>query len=225
MKKFALLAIVCLSPVLAHGAVTLNMANGQFYKNDGATPLSDNSTFTIIGDPSGDGFGDLTQAVDSWTFGDDLLLFRGATNDFLGSPGTSFDAITFGVNTGAASPLLMEAGEKIMIVFYDKAFSAADTGPGNDVFFGSYRSDSTTDREASFSDITWVVPSDGFTVNLNFLTQSQGGSLAESFGRASLKTIAGQTVPPSVPEPSSGLLVLLASALAGCKSSRVRSIV
>jgi hypothetical protein len=48
------------------------------------------------------------------------------------------------------------------------------------------------------NDPSWVVPNDGFTVNLDFITQSVGGSLPDSLGFANFIVI---------PEPSTYALI------------------
>jgi len=199
MKKLALMAAIALSPALANASVTLNMANGVFYKADGTTPLPTGSTLVLLADANNNGFGDLTQATTTFKADPgDVVLARFASNDFAAGPGSSFDAIQFDF-TG------LTAGRAIELVWYDTPFNAGATGPGNSVHFGVFRSSSIL----SFSDIGWNVPSDGSAFNLNFLTQSTGGDSPESAGIASFITAAAP-----VPEPTSGIVALIGMGLA-----------
>lgn len=102
----------------------------------------------------------------------------------------------------------------MLLVWCDTPFGAADAGPGNNVYFGTFRSDSAI----SFSDIGWVVPADGATVNLNYLTSSFGGDTPESAGRAQFKTVPSVTT--AIPSPSAAALGLAGFALIALKQRR-----
>ena len=93
-KTLVLLAMLLLSSGVAQADVALNTAFGQLKKNNGS-PLSFGSAFTLIADVNRNGFGDLTQATNSWLADSgDKLLGVFSTNDFLGA-GSSFDSITY----------------------------------------------------------------------------------------------------------------------------------
>jgi len=184
-------AVVC-STLFAQAEVVLSMVNGNMYKHDGTTPVSVNSTLMLLCDADGDGFGDLTQATTSWTAdAGDVVLARWGT-------------MNAGSDEVLLSPFNLTGGvdqnDKLMLVWYDKAYSAGDAGPGEGVYFGQFRTDSVI----SFSDIGWFAPADG-TYGLNFATIDAGGDSLESAGAASLQTI---------PEPTTAVLALIGGGLA-----------
>lgn len=199
MTGAAFMAAMAFSPVLAEASVTLNMFFGNLYRADGVTPLPTGSIITLVADAGNDGFGDLTQATSSFG-GDsnDVVLATFASNDF-GGPGTVFDALQLD------QPSLV--GRKIQLAWYDTLLTpGTQQGPGHDVDFGTFRTDIPN---LDGTNGTWVYPSDGFTISLNFLTATQGGSNPESAGRAQLRTAAG----PIIPEPSSALLLAIGGGL------------
>jgi hypothetical protein len=196
MKKImGLMAAVAFCATIAQADLTFNMINGFFYENDGSTPLSLNSTLVLLADTDNDGFGDLTQATTSWKADDgDTVLFRWNTDDSMGA-GSDGEGLYY---TGYAG---LTAGRDLMLVWYDKAYSAGDAGPGEGVYFGTFRTDSVI----SFSDIAWELPPDGYTISLNFATVNMGGDSADSLGVAQYQT---------VPEPATALLVAIGGGMA-----------
>ncbi len=192
-KTLVLLAMLVLSSGVAQADVALNTAFGQLKKNNGS-PLSFGSAFTLIADVNRNGFGDLTQATNSWLADPgDKLLGVFSTNDFLGE-GSSFDAITY-------SSLGMAVGDPLLLVWYDTALVSGATGPGEGVWFGTYRND----NPESGANIGFLNPADGSTVAMNFVTEALGGTTPDSFGLATLRTIGTQ----EVPEPVSTVLALI----------------
>lgn len=190
MKKFLIagLAAVVLSPVVANASVTLQCPWGIL--NDAAqNPLALNSTFVLLADMNGDGFGDLTQATSSWTAqSDDVVLYRDGLNGNAAGNGTTYSTIGF-TNVAAA-------GKDMLLVFYDPPYNSSDTGPGAGVNFGTYRTDDVT----LGSDIGWFVPNDGASWNLAILTQALGGTPSDT------QYYTNQT---TVPEPASLALLAL----------------
>ena len=201
-KTLLVAAVVALTSVLASAGVTLNMATGYMYKDNGSNLLdtSDSAatggTMVLIADTDGDGFGDLTQATASWVGDpDDVAVGRWEANGFyLGGAGNSFDAVPFDLAGGVT------AGDDLLLVWYDTPYSAGAVGPGDLVNFGTFRSDSIL----SGSDIAWVVPADGSTFSLNFATVSAGGESLDSAGYATQTT---------VPEPVSMSLLAIGGGL------------
>lgn len=194
MKKFFLTAIAAaaLSPVMAQ-AVTLNSYFG-ILNDANHNPLPAGSSYSIIVDVNGNGFGDLTQATSSWTAdADDVLVWRAATNDFLGPIGSVSESIQFVINDTALG------GKNMMMVFYDLSFNPADVGPGAGTHFGTYRSDDLTGFSAD--EIPWVVPASNSAANSLY-------ALTESFGTATSDT-AIFTNQTTVPEPASLALLAL----------------
>ena len=194
MKKFVVILVAAMGSAVSQATVTVNMWGGIFLKAVGLTPLSFNCTVLLLADANNYGFGDLTQATTSWTAdAGDIVLARWGTDD-INAAGSSESAIVFDYAG-------LTAGYDMMLVWYDKAYNAADAGPGELVAFGTFRTDDTI----SFSDMGWFVPSDGFTVALNFATESLGGDSADSLGIANMTTI---------PEPATALLALIGGGLA-----------
>jgi hypothetical protein len=195
MKKImGLMMVVMFSALFAQANVVLNLIEGYLYKNDGSTVLPENSTIALLCDANNDGFGDLTQATTSWAAdAGDIVLGRWAFNYNLDA-GVGSDSITYDL-TGTVG-----VGDNLMLVWYDKAYSAGDAGPGEGVHFGTFR----TDDVISFSDIAWTTPTDGGW-NLNFATANAGGDSLESAGAAQYQTI---------PEPATALLIAIGGGMA-----------
>ncbi len=195
MKKFAILAaLLAVTPVVAQASVTINMANAYWYTHDGVTSqLPTGSTITLIADADGDGFGDLTQATDTWLGdADDVLMARWGSNGWVvwGEDGNSWDShqVPF---AGLA------AGDPILMVWYELPYDGGATGPGEGVYFGSYGD--------------WLVPADGATVQYNFQTVAAGGQIPDCEGVADQMT---------VPEPASLALMLLGGGLLAARRRR-----
>lgn len=193
MKKMVIMAALAFSALLAQASITFNFTEGYLYKNDGTTPLPANSTITLLLDANNNGSligSSLTNATTSWTAdAGDVVLDRWAFNYNLDTGlGSDSPSYTYGGS--------VTAGQKIMLVWYDKAYSAGDVGPGEGVHFGTFR----TDSAISGSDSGWVIPADGAAVNVNFLTAAAGGDSLESAGTANFQTI---------PEPASAVLALM----------------
>ena len=165
-------------------SVTLNFTAASFSKADGTTPLPLGSTFALIADRDRDGFGDLTQATTSFLAdADDLVMAIGATDDIGGDvPGSIQQAIQ--LNLAGT----LDTGDPLLLVWYDLPFNSSlpSQGPGNGVRFGTYRNAVEVDGS-----IAWVLPSDGATVDLIFLTASNGGSNPDSAGTATFTTGGG----------------------------------
>jgi hypothetical protein len=194
MKKIAIMAAFAFSSLFAQANVVLSMVEGYLYKNDGTTVLPENSTIVLLCDANNNGFGDLTQATTSWTAdSNDVILGRWAFNYNLDT-GIGSDVITYDLAGTVGT------GDNLMLVWYDKAYSAGDAGPGQGVHFGTFR----TDSAISFSDIAWTTPTDGGW-NLNFATVAATGDSPESAGVASFQT---------VPEPATAMLALIGGGMA-----------
>jgi hypothetical protein len=203
-QKAVLLASLALIPTMSQASVVMNFYGGIF--TDNGQPLPSNSTIVVLADADNDGsFGDLTQAISSFTADSgDRVLARFGTNNWgdaefgtvsvvLGEGTTAFPTITYG--SGIA------AGEKLLVVWYDKPFTASDVGPGTGVHFGTWRSDVATNNG-----IACVLPADGGSYDLNLTTSDNSGSLSPSLFVANLVTAAA-------PEPAS-LAVLAVGGLA-----------
>lgn len=154
-------------------SVTINLSAGNLYDSAGANlPL--NSTLVLLADADNDGsFGDLTNPSTFSPDAGDVVLARMGTNGLLGAD-----------NTDASSLLLDNAGLEgvdLLLVWYDLPFNMADTGPGSNVNFQTFRTDSIEDSSST----SWFYPADGSTIALNFLTLAAGGSQAEIEGRTS----------------------------------------
>ncbi len=190
MKKIVLLTtVVALGATLAQAGIALNIYQGYLYKNDGSTPLSENSTMMLLCDANNNGsFGDLTQVPSAWTAdAGDVVVDRWAFN-YNADIGFGDKVVTFNLTGG------IDANKKLMLVWYDKEYNPGDAGPGQGVHFGTFR----TDDIQTGSMTSWIIPADGATVNLSFLTANAGGDNAEALGVAQHQV---------VPEPATALLV------------------
>lgn len=199
MKKImGLMAAVAFGATLAQASVSLNMYNGFFYENDGSTPLSLNSTIVLLADANNNGFGDLTQATTSWTAdAGDVVLARWNLNENAEGAGTSFDAVIFDYAG-------LTAGYDMLLVWYDKTYSVGDVGPGEGVYFGTFR----TDDVISYSTINWSVPTDGGLYDLNFMTAALAGGTGESLESAGIAQYQ------TIPEPATAVLAVIGGGLA-----------
>jgi hypothetical protein len=188
-------AFIC-SVLGVNGTVTHNITAAYMYENDGSTPLSAGSTIVLLADANNNGFGDLTQATSAWTAdAGDVIIGRYALDADNGA-GSDLEALSFSLTGG------IDTGDPLMLVWYDTPYSAEAAGPGENVHFGTFRSD-IADLDGSHRD--WTVGADGGGYNLNFLTTSAGGSNPESAGMASFQTI---------PEPATALLAFIGAGLA-----------
>src|SRR5262249_35268203 len=149
----------------------------------------------------------LTQATASF-LGDsgDQVLARFPTNGFLGPDNSYSDGLTFDTSAGpgiiAVPNLAALVGKDLLLVWNDKSYTPAAPGPGGGIRFNTFRTDSID--SANGSTAAWILPPNGTTNALNFLTIAEGGSSAELAGATTQITAA-------VPEPAS-----LAIAVLGC---------
>ena len=166
-------------------SVTLNTGADTLTQADFTTPLPTNSTVILIADADNDGFGDFTQATESFLADpDDTLLAHFGTDDSNG-PGSFLTPITF------TDPSL--TGADLLLVWYDLPFNAANTGPGEATPFGTFRTDDITDGTDP-----WVVPSDGSTIALTLLTDSAGGSTPDPAASTNQVTNDPAATAPSI---------------------------
>ncbi|MFA7236002.1 MAG: PEP-CTERM sorting domain-containing protein [Phycisphaeraceae bacterium] len=193
-KMFFVLAILGLISA-ANASVTINFVAAGL-SNAAGNPLPEGSMFVVLLDPTGNGFGDLTDPTSFTGNGEAIELGRFATNDTeVGVPGAIIGAVQFDWTSQIN-------GKPLMYVWYDMPFSPLATGPGGGVDGGFYRTDAVVAEIGS--NIGFNVPPDGWTVALNAYTPEYGGP-------ADLQAGDGHTngFTTTVPEPASMALLAL----------------
>lgn len=199
MKLFALIATIALTSTIAQANIVLTVLAGNLTKADGVTPLDKGSTVAFVVDADQDGFGDQTQATDSFVAEEgDVLLGVYPTNNQAGTGGAGI-AVSIDFNLDSQ----ITTGDPFRMVFYDLPYSEGMTGPGAGVNFNTYRTDTPG---ASFSDAEakWVIPGDSAAVGLNMITEDLGGAATAA---------EASTTQTTVPEPASMLIALAGGAL------------
>lgn len=200
MRRFIISSIFVLSPLAAtQASVTIALTIGQL-ETSSQLGIPDNSLVQLIVDTDGNGF--TAPSVNSFVGGsaDDVIIDSFGINSataggVLGDSSTSYDFTLSNYNVAS--------GESILLRWWPTLTTSA-MAPGSGTAYGQ-----------SPVDLDWVLPADGGTANLSFITQSQGGSQANSAGVASSKV---------VPEPGTFALTAfgVAAMLAARKSRKRR---
>ena len=210
MKKTLLTSVIILviglSPLPA--SVTINLGMGSFYASaDTSTPFANGGLINILAKTDGLGWGNAADIFSSLTSSfvptGSVLVASFGNNDSDG-PGIFSTAFTYNYSGSFA------AGQPLLLVAYSSlTTSSSQPGQGTTGFF--FRTDSVIDG----SDIAWVAPSDGATVNLFAYTFDLEGSLANNQFTSGAGALGGSGF-TTVPEPSTyALLTLGGLALAG----------
>jgi hypothetical protein len=175
MKKIILTLIISAISLSSQASVTLNVLSGVF-RDANSQPIPQNSLVIVAASTLDSTFAPIGPTA--FTSGDDIVIAQLATND-IGGPGTISAPIVlnFSGNLNAGDPLAL---------YWFPTLTSSATAPGIGTPYGM------------FTDSSFVMPSDGATITLSFLTTSVGGSLPDSLGIANLVTI---------PEPSTYALI------------------
>lgn len=224
MKKTS---ISVLAAVLVAGAanasVTINLGVGEIYSDPAATTLAPSGALiNVLAKTDGTSWGspqdiyNLFQPLtDSFLPSGPFSLVQSFGSDDGAGPGTTFTPVNYSY-AGDFS-----AGDQLLMVVYPTLTTSA-TSPGLGTLGLFYR----TDLLLNGSDIAWVAPSDGFTVNLFATTAAVGGELAANIfapGDANMPGSGGGQGFTTVPEPSTYALLSLAGlALGGYVARRRR---
>ncbi len=177
--SFLCVALVVALTSAAQATITINLGAGTLTTADGVTPLSPNSTFTLLQKSNG-ATGDL---ADGSTFAPDgyTLLAIGGTDDGAG-PGTIFTALTDLPYAG------LTQGAELWLVWYDLAYDAGATGPGSGIGFNTYHNPVA---DPIIGSDPWFVPADGALITLNFLSGDFGGTAPASAFATTQTTTGG----------------------------------
>lgn len=165
------LALCPASVTLNVSAATLQDANGQAMPTSGRVLLVVSTNDATIAEPT----------AQSFVSGDDQIIFSGnlSSSGFAGVFSSSVQVLDL---SGGVSP-----GDPIAL-FWFPTLDANASSPGAGTPYGRYAPSSGEEQDGS---APWVLPGDGSLVSLNMVTQSQGGSLPNSAGLASLTTPGG----------------------------------
>jgi hypothetical protein len=201
MKRALILCILLLSTVAVRATVTINLGASVLYNSDGTTP---------------EAAGMLVQLVASTT---DNVFTAPNSGSFTGGSSDDIVLASFFINFSGgtvAQPLIITltgnlgAGDQIMLRWFPTlSGTTPPSAPPAGAAFGQFR----TDLVENFSSTGWVLPADGSTIDLNFLTVAGGGTEPESAGRAAF-TVA------LIPEPTTYALLMVG--LAGAAFMRRR---
>ena len=190
MKLLLALAALLLTAISSFATVTINFGAGDLYQSDGTTPIPFGSLLQIVVSTTDNTFTAPTAGNFTGGSSDDVIWASFGTNDNAGS-GTFTGQLVLTLSGN------ITAGDQILLRWWP-TLTTSSTSPSPGDTFGQFR----TDAQESFSSPGgWVVPADGQTITLNFLTQNLGGAEPESAGRATF------TVAP-IPEPSTFALMI-----------------
>jgi hypothetical protein len=190
MKKFALLFAIALASlsVRSQASVTINLEVAQLLTS-GSAAIPNGCLIELIGDTSTT-FGAPTASSFTGTDPNEVVLDSFAMNSASVGIAGDFEQQIVLTLTGSGVP--PDAGSDLLLRWFPTLTTSSST-PGAGTSYGQF----TTTAVENGSNIAWVIPANGSTDALKFLTVSQGGSEANSTGVANL------VVGGAVPEPSS----------------------
>jgi len=194
-KVLTALSCLVLGAVSANASVTLTLEGGVLRSSSG-TPVNDGGLIILVASTADSAFsssfnGNNSTSVGTFLTADDQIVASFsvssvAADGLQGGYAYSLSGLTY---SGA-----LNAGDSLQLYWFPTLTTSSSTfGVGTS--YGEYRTDATLNGSGS----GWFLPSDGSTVALNFFTTSGGGSVADSFGNASLTT---------VPEPATTVALL-----------------
>jgi hypothetical protein len=203
MKKISLaLACIGLVSTSAQASVTITLEGGVLRTSTG-TVAGDGGLILLVASTNPDpvnapsaGFsstldGNLSTSVGTFLTADDQIIASFSISSVAANGvqgGYAYTLSNFNYSGGLTS------GDQLQLYWFP-TLTTSSTTFGVGTSYGAYR----TDSQLNGSDAGWFLPSDGTTMALNFFTTSGSGSVADSFGNASLTT---------VPEPATTVALL-----------------
>ena len=185
MKKLLLSAIAFVACSLsAHATVTINLGGGYIYFADGTTKAPLGSLLQLVASTNDNIFSAPTPGSFTGGSSDDVVIASFEVNQ---EPGIFLEDIVFSLGG------TLGVGDQLMLRWFPSLTLSA-SAPGGGEQYGEFR----TDAVENGSTTNWLVPADGQTHDLNFLTIAAGGTRPDAEGAANFVV---------VPEPSTVALL------------------
>ena len=185
MKRLLLSALTLLAcSASSFATITINLGGGYIYFADGVTRAPVGSLVQLISSTNDNIFSAPTPGSFTGGSADDVIIASFEVNL---EPGAFLEDIVFSLSANLGT------GDQLLVRWFPQLTLSA-SAPGGGEQYGEFR----TDNVENGSTTNWIVPADGQTHDLNFLTQSFGGSRLDSEGAANFVV---------VPEPSTYALM------------------
>ncbi len=191
MKRLLLIIAVSASFSVAAVAdqVTLNIDAGYLKNSTGTAVVPNGMLLQLIASPSGT-FSAPTSS--SYITGDNVLLQNFSMNSNGGS-GETLNGTSLTLST------TLTTGEAVLLRFYPSlSATSAPSAPTLGTTYGQVRSSTIESGQTDTSQAPWVIPASGLTVDLLYITATDGGSYSDASAYAS-----NVVLPAAVPEPAS----------------------
>lgn len=204
MKKLLTVSLLLLTVAAARSEITINVGGANLYNANGSSLMQPSMLVQLVASTTDSTFTSPTAGSFTGGSSDDVVLASFNINQGAGATNVAL-ILNFAnfANLNAGDPLMLRWFPTI--TGPDMPSSALPSGPAAGSPFGQFRTDLVEAENGS--NFAWIVPSDGFTITLNFLTQSINPTSThpESDGFANMVV--------AIPEPST--MVLMGLAVAG----------
>jgi hypothetical protein len=198
LNSMIVAAVLCWAGAANAQTVALRIDAGLLENSTGTAPVPIGGLLQLLASPTGT-FGSPTTS--SFAGGNDVIVENFAMNYNSGTTGE----VTITFSSISLSAAGVSAGEDLILrwyptLTYSVATNYQTTGPSLLTTYGQARSDTIEFSPAvDPSETIWVVPAAGSTVDLDYITTSDGGSYSNTSGYAA-NLVTG------VPEPSTWAL-------------------
>lgn len=200
MKRLLVLTLLFLSICGARATVTINLGAGNLYNANGSALMQPGMLVQLIASTTDTTFNNPTAGSYTGGSADDVVLFSFTVNQGAGLVGQAL-IIDF------ANFANLTVGDSLLIRWYptiagpSPASSTLPPGPAAGSAYGQFRTDIVEVNNGS--NFAWLMPADGSTIDLNFLTQmiNPTSTHTEAEGFATMLV--------AVPEPSTYALLIV----------------